>query len=251
MSDPLVDALTDAGALAVLGTDTGVGKTLVTAGLTGTLRDAGVDAVAVKPCQTGHPPDDDAEYVREMCGTDAASTCLRRLGPALAPAVAARESGVDLSYDAIREGCVRALEDAEVGLLEGIGGLRVPLADGRDVIDLVADLSLPALIVARSGLGTLNHTALTVETLERRDVSVAGVVLNEYEGASLAERTNPGVIAAENGTPVATLPPLDAGDPAAVIESVATNVRNVWANPPDSVGTKPGETPGTCDTTEP
>ena len=101
------------------------------------------------------------------------------------------------------------------------GGLRVPLADGREVVDLVADLGVPAVVVSRSGLGTLNHTALTVEALERRDVEVRGVVLNEYEGATRAERTNPSVMERQTGHDVATLPPADLADPAAAVDLVA------------------------------
>jgi dethiobiotin synthetase len=208
------------GGFAVVGTDTGVGKTVVTAGLVGALRNDGVDARAIKPCQTGYPPDDDAGFVAEACGTEDAGTCLRRLEPPLAPAVAARRTGTPLSYDSILEDCRTALSETECGVVEGIGGLRVPLADGQEVIDLVADLGLPALVVARSGLGTLNHTTLTVEALRRRDVPVRGVVLNEYAGDSVAERTNPGVLESMNGCRIATVPPLDLSDPAAAVDAV-------------------------------
>ena len=205
---------------AVVGTDTGVGKTVVTAGLVGALRADGEDARAVKPCQTGYPPDDDAGVVAEACGTDAAATCLRRLEPALAPTVAAREAGVDLSYDELLDGCRDALSGAERGVVEGIGGLRVPLAGDREVIDLVADLDLPAVVVARSGLGTINHTTLTVVALRSRDVPVLGVVLNEYDGATVAERTNPGVVADLADVTVETLPPLDLSDPAGAVAGI-------------------------------
>ncbi|WP_254830879.1 dethiobiotin synthase [Haloglomus salinum] len=220
--------------IAVLGTDTGIGKTVVTAGLVGRLRGEGVDAVGVKPCQTGHPPDDDAGFVREACDDEAAGACGRYLGPALAPAVAADEADEELTYREIRDFCATELAAAEVGVLEGIGGLRVPLAEGREVVDLVADLGLPAVVVSRSGLGTLNHTALTVEALERRDVPVRGVVLNEYEGASVAERTNPEVLAEMTGHEVATLPPTDLSNPAAAIDLVADLPRYVDIASPDA-----------------
>ncbi|QPV62974.1 dethiobiotin synthase [Halosimplex litoreum] len=209
-TEPSAECVSD---FAVVGTDTGVGKTVVTTGLVGWLRAVGVDARAVKPAQTGYPPDDDAGYVAEACETDDAATCLERLEPALAPAVAADRAGVDLSYESIRDGCARELADAAVGVVEGIGGLRVPLADDREVVDLVADLSVPVLVVTRSGLGTLNHTALTVEALERRGCTVEGIVCNEYEGTSVAERTNPDVLAEMTGCPVWTLPPLALEDP--------------------------------------
>lgn len=205
---------------AVVGTDTGVGKTVLTAGLTGWLRDEGRDARAVKPAQTGHPPDDDAGFVAEACGTSAAATCLRFLEPPLAPRVAAAETGVELDYDALLADVRSALDGADPGLVEGIGGLRVPLTGEREVADLVADLGSPAVVVARSGLGTLNHSALTVEALERRDVPVHAVVLNEYEGASAAERTNPAELARMVDRPVHPLPPLDLEHPAGAVTGV-------------------------------
>lgn len=209
---------------AVVGTGTSVGKTVVTAGIVGWLRDDGHDARVIKPCQTGWPPDDDAAFVAEVCGTGAASTCLRRLEPALAPEVAAAEAGVDLSYEEILRGCDTALAESEVGVVEGIGGVRVPLADGREVIDLVTDLDLPTVVVSRSGLGTLNHTALTVEALRNRDVAVRGVVLNEYEGATVAERTNPAAMAEMNDLEVATVPPMDLSNPSRAITGIRTNL---------------------------
>lgn len=207
-------------AFAVVGTDTGIGKTVVTAGLVGWLRESGVDAVGVKPAQTGYPPDDDAGFVASACGDDEAATCVDRLEPPLAPRVAAEREGVDLKYEAIREGVLTALEGREVGVVEGIGGLRVPLAGDREVIDLVADLGLPAVLVARSGLGTLNHTALSVEALRRRSIPVASVVLNEYEGDSVAERTNPGELRRMTDLPVHLVPRADLVDPPDAVDLI-------------------------------
>jgi len=221
VSEGEIGSVTD---FAVVGTDTGVGKTVVTAGLVGWLRDDDVDARAIKPCQTGYPPDDDAGFVAEACGSDEAATCLRRLKPALAPAVAADVADAELSYDDILSGVRNVLEEPGPTVVEGIGGLRVPLADGREVLDLVADLGLPALVVGRSGLGTLNHTGLTVDSLRARSVPVRGIVLNEYEGASVAERTNPAVLERLTDSPVWTLPPLDVEEPSAAVAGVAEHL---------------------------
>lgn len=207
-------------AFAVVGTDTGVGKTVVTAGLVGWLREEGVGARAVKPVQTGYPPDDDAGFVKAACGTDDAAVCIERLEPALAPRVAAERAGVSLSYPTIREECERALAASEVGVLEGIGGLRVPLAGDREVVDLVADCDLPVVVVARSGLGTLNHTALTVEALAARGIAVHAIVLNEYAAETVAERTNPAEIERMTGVSVHTLPPLALATPADAVRGV-------------------------------
>lgn len=204
---------------AVVGTDTGVGKTVVTAGMVGWLREAGQDARAVKPAQTGYPPDDDAAFVARACGTEAASTCLERLEPPLAPAVAAAREGVELSYEAILAGCEDVLDGDGVGVVEGIGGLRVPLAGDREVVDLIGALDIPAVVVSRSGLGTLNHTALTVEALRHRAVPVHGIILNRYEPATVAAETNPAVVADMTDLPVWTLPEIEVEPPASVVET--------------------------------
>lgn len=205
------------GHLAVVGTDTGIGKTVVTAGLVANLRDQGKEARAIKPAQTGYPEDDDAGYVQEICGGDAA-TKLRTYGEPLAPAVAARRADETLAFDDLVADTEAALAEAEIGVVEGAGGLRVPLSTNpeREIVDLVEALDLPALVVARSGLGTLNHTALTVEALRRREIPVLGVALNQYEGDGVAERTNPAELERMCDCEVQTLPVIDPDDPEAV-----------------------------------
>ncbi|ELY46012.1 dethiobiotin synthase [Natronorubrum tibetense] len=205
---------------AIVGTGTGIGKTVVTAGLTRWLREQGVDARAIKPAQTGYPPDDDAGFVAEACGEDEAATCPRYLEPALAPRVAAAEAGETLTYDSILSACEDAIADTSHPIVEGIGGLRVPLAEDREVIDLVADLEATAVVVTRSGLGTLNHTALSVEALERRGIDITGIVCNEYAGETVAERTNPAELERMTGYDVETVAPLDGETPRALATGV-------------------------------
>ncbi|EMA55010.1 dethiobiotin synthase [Halococcus thailandensis] len=210
--------------LFVLGTGTDVGKTVITAGLVGWLRDRGRDAVGIKPVQTGYPPDDDVGFVTEATNSEDAGVCLRYLEPALAPAVAADVEDTDLSYNEILQGCRHKLKAANPGVVEGIGGLRVPLAEEMEVIDLAADLGLPMFVVARSGLGTLNHSALTVEALERRGLDVWGVVLNDYAGETLAERTNTNVLESMIDPPVYTMPALDLVTPDEAVTAVRENL---------------------------
>ena len=207
--------------IAIVGTGTGIGKTVVTAGITRRLRERGVDARTIKPAQTGYPPDDDAGFVAEACGDPDAAVCPRYLEPALAPRVAAEVADEELSYEEIRTACEDAIAATERPIVEGIGGLRVPLAGDREVIDLVADLEATAVVVTRSGLGTLNHTALSIEALERRGVAIAGIVCNEYAGATVAERTNPDELERMTGYDVETVPPLDGESPAALAAGVA------------------------------
>jgi dethiobiotin synthetase len=204
--------------IAVVGTDTGVGKTVVTAGLVAHLRSEGRDARAIKPVQTGYPEDDDAAYVERICGDETAASRLRTFAEPLAPAVAARRNDESISFDDLVADVRRELERTEIGVVEGAGGLRVPLSTEpeREIVDLVAALDAPALVVARSELGTLNHTTLTVRALRDRDVPVAGVALNQYRGESVAERTNPAELERLCSCRVRTLPALDPADPASV-----------------------------------
>lgn len=167
----------------VTGTDTGVGKTFVAA----LLCRAATDATYVKPVQTGLADDDaDAAVVARLAGVPT------RQGPgfdeALAPAVAARRGGASVSRGQLLD-TFRGL-DLVVG--EGAGGLLVELGtDGTTLADLAADLELPLIVVARPGLGTLNHTRLTCEAAWARGLRIRGIVVNHYpQRPDIAEQTN-------------------------------------------------------------
>ncbi len=195
--------------VAVLGTDTGVGKTIITAGLVGALRRAGHDARAVKPAQTGYPPDDDAGTVVSICEDSAAAHCCRYLDEPLAPAIAAERSDASLSFDAMFADVTDALDSTAIGILEGVGGVRVPLTAESELLDLVSAVECPAIVVSRPALGTLNHTALTVAALQRRAIPVLGVVLNQFTGDTVAERTNPDALRSMIDCPISTFPPVE------------------------------------------
>ncbi len=224
--------------LAVVGTDTGIGKTVVTAALVARLREQhngdGDPPRAIKPAQTGYPGDDDAGYVRWVCGEESAAVRLRTREDPLAPAVAARQAGDPIDYRDLLADTRAAM--ATGGVVEAAGGLRVPLSNEpyREIVDLVVDLGVPALVVARSGLGTLNHTALTVEALRRRGVPVAGVVLNRYTGGSVAERTNPDELERMCDCPVDTLPERSLDSPGDVRALADHLPERIW--PPPSGG---------------
>jgi dethiobiotin synthetase len=177
----------------VTGTDTGVGKTVVSAAIAATWRDAGRDVVYVKPVQSGAADgDDDAADVSALAGVPTVVGPV--IGPSLAPGVAARLAGEDLLGDEL----ARVVRDAEEAhpdawmVVEGAGGLLVELgSDGTTCADLAATLGLPVVVVSRPGLGTLNHTALTLAELDRRGLSIAGVIVSGYpDDPDLAMRTN-------------------------------------------------------------
>lgn len=168
--------------LFVTATDTGVGKTEVACAILSSVRARGLDAIGMKPAQSGLLAGEpsDAERLLAACGgaEPLEAICPYSLGPPLAPAVAARVEGRELSFARV-VAAARALAERHAAVVvEGAGGLLVPLTERESYADLAAALGLPVLVVARAGLGTVNHTALTVEALRRRALPIAGIVLN-------------------------------------------------------------------------
>jgi dethiobiotin synthetase len=168
--------------LFVTATDTGVGKTEVACALLRAARAAGIDAVGMKPAQSGATAGEpsDAERLRDACGRvePLEAICPYALRAPLAPAVAARLEGIEISLSSVVD-AARALAARHAAVLvEGAGGLLVPLTERESYADLAGALGVPVLVVARAGLGTVNHTALTVEALRRRRLPIAGIVLN-------------------------------------------------------------------------
>lgn len=168
--------------LAVAGTDTEVGKTVVTAGLAALARAADWRVAVVKPVQTGVSSDEpgDLEEIRRLSAVDDLLE-LARLADPLAPGTAARRAGVDLPSIAEASARIRELADRDLVLVEGAGGLLVELDhDGGTLADLAAELSAPVLVVTRAGLGALNASALTCEALRHRELECLGVVIGAW-----------------------------------------------------------------------
>ena len=179
----------------VTGTDTGVGKTVVAAGLVAWLRARGVKALGWKPVESGTRETgraEDAELLRDAAGLRTALPVVYPLGEPLAPVVAARRSGVAIVPAVLDVALAAASTDMEVVVVEGVGGALVEVAEGLMVADLPSRWDLDVLVVAANRLGVLSHTLLTVEAVRRRGGRVLGVVLNTLHGdpPDLAERTN-------------------------------------------------------------
>lgn len=179
--------------VAVTGTDTEVGKTVATAALAAAALARGERVAVVKPAQTGVRPDEpgDLAEVRRLAG-DVATFEGVRLPEALAPDAAARRAGVTLpSLEDQRALVARAREAADRVLVEGAGGVLVRVGADYTLLDLLAPLDAGWVVVARSGLGTLNHTQLTVEALRARDQQVLGVVVGSWPAEpGIAEQEN-------------------------------------------------------------
>ncbi len=207
--------------LFVTGTDTGVGKTRVVAAIARRLRAEGRRPAVLKPVASSSAIGEGGASISEdtailRAALDDASIPPERITPIalpgdLAPSVAARLSGRVLRHSEVMARTFEALDwwadRCDGVVVEGVGGFLCPLAEDSTVADLAIALDFPVLIVARRGLGTLNHTMLTVEAVLRRGLRVAGVVLNGSEPVTNAEsdRTNPGELARRLGAEVPIL----------------------------------------------
>ncbi len=175
--------------LFVTGTDTGVGKTVVCAALAAALRHAGVRVRALKPVASGCAPGtsgDDAALLSLADGHPAEAAVA--LQAPLSPHLAAHAEGVSLTLPALLE-WIR-LREAEVTLVEGVGGWAVPLGAGCRISDLALAFGAPVLVVARNRLGVLNHALLTVEAVLRSGLPLAGIVLTPPELDDIATSHN-------------------------------------------------------------
>ncbi len=196
----------------ITGTDTGVGKTVATATLALLYRRAGVNAGVMKPVETGVDPlcdssaASDARFLLEVAES---GDLLEEVSPyryktPASPLFATRvEGGPELEPGRLIQAFETLAGRHEVMLVEGIGGILTPLAPGFRVIDLAARLALPLIVVARTGLGTLNHTLLTLEAAKAAGLSVAGVLFNRQDEGpeSALTQANPGIIEEFSGIP--------------------------------------------------
>lgn len=202
--------------LLVTGTSTDVGKTVVTAALASLAVQSGKSVAVLKPAQTGVDVDGagDLAEIERLTGGGVTLVELARYPEPLAPDTAARRSGLPLLAldDVVR--VARDLDTThDLTLIEGAGGLLVRLGvDGFTARDLAAALGAPVVLVVASGLGTLNHTALTVEALGAVGVECAGLVIGSWpQQPDLAERCNREDLVSVSGVPLLGLMPAGSG----------------------------------------
>lgn len=172
--------------LFITGTDTGVGKTWIAAALAAALRGRGRSVGVWKPVQSGCMLGDteaDSYVLRRVSGVDDAESAICPLSfeAPLTPMLAARLEGKSIDLDDLVAAGRLLFEKYESVFVEGAGGLAVPLTERHLVVDLAAHLQLPLLIVARPGLGTINHSLLTVDYARRHGLTVAGIIFNGYK----------------------------------------------------------------------
>lgn len=226
--------------LFITGTDTGVGKTVIAGAIAQWFARRGAQVAVCKPIATGcaHRREglvsEDAEFLAS-CADSRHSLeliCPQRYVEPLAPAVAAERADEPIDWQTIDLSIQQMCVGSSVMIVEGVGGVAVPLDAQTTVLNLANWLQLPAIVVARPGLGTINHTLLTVAALRAAGVEVAGVVINRYpaENAGIAEETNSDAIERWSNVPVLCLVPDEPVQRASIPVEVASAVDTVdWS----------------------
>lgn len=204
--------------LFITGTDTSVGKTLITGGIAAVLRKQGLKVGVFKPIASGCRDEgilisDDTEFLA-MCAD--AEYSLSVISPVTyktpaAPITCIQVEGRAIDYEEIVSAYNYLCENTDVVLVEGIGGAMVPIDEEHSVLDLAVQFNLPTVIVARPNLGTINHSLLTIEAVRQAGLSVAGLVISGYNAfeADTAEETSPDVICDFSGTNLLSIVPYD------------------------------------------
>ncbi len=216
----------------VSGTDTGVGKTVVACALVRGLRAAGLDVGVMKPVETGVGPDGpiDASALRDaaQASESLVEICPIQLPLPAAPEAAAAAARREIGIDEIKRAYRRLATRHEVVIVEGAGGLLVPLSQGFDMSDLAARLDLPVLLVARASLGTINHTRLAVEACASRGLELLGVVISYAAGEnSDADEANLALLLRDLGDRLlGVIDPLAPGETAALDDASLAAVRS-------------------------
>jgi dethiobiotin synthetase len=211
----------------IIGTDTGVGKTVIAAALIRTIGFLGLRVCGMKPIETGclksefrvHPPTaeefrvkervllpSDGMFLKKMAGMDDSIDLVTpiRLANPLAPFPASEIEDTPVDIEKIKKAYAELSKKYEAIVVEGIGGLLVPIKKDYFVLDLARDFGLPIIIVSRPGLGTINHTMLTVNYAIKEGLPVAGIIINYSlpPDSTLAEKTNPEVIKQISPVPI-------------------------------------------------
>jgi dethiobiotin synthetase len=209
---------------------------VVAAAIVARLRVRGITVRALKPLITGldDPPDPDwppdHELLARVSGAAAQDTILAGYGPAVSPHLAIELAGSEPpTLASLAAGIRGAAVPGGLLVVEGVGGLLVPLAPDLDVRDLAAALGLPVVVVARPGLGTINHTLLTLEAARRADLRVAGVVLTPWPAQpDVMQRSNRETIARLGAVEVATMGQVAEAQPRALAAAGAQLPLSRW-----------------------
>lgn len=170
------------------GTDTEIGKTFITCALLHRARLDGLKAVGLKPIAAGTDAaglNDDVEAIRAASNVELPRQIINPwcFEPAIAPHIAAEEAGVRIEFGPIKASCDAARQQADLVIVEGVGGFCVPLGVDRNTADLAVDLGLPVILVVGMRLGCISHALLTAEAIAARSLKLVGWVANRIDPA--------------------------------------------------------------------
>ncbi|TES47324.1 ATP-dependent dethiobiotin synthetase BioD [Halalkalibacterium halodurans] len=198
----------------VTGTDTGVGKTIISSGLAAVLKENGIDVGVFKPMLSGvarEDPESDTSLLKELSKTSLSHEEITpfQFAEPLAPYVAGLQEGRSVQLADVLSHWNVIYGKHEFFIVEGAGGISVPLGPDFLVSHLIKALELPLVIVARPNLGTINHTFLTVQYAKQMGLEIAGIVINGMGGSpDLAEQTNPSMIEEMCQVPILGITPM-------------------------------------------
>ena len=191
----------------ITGTDTGVGKTVVTAGLLSLFRKYRLDVGVMKPIETGVTREtlSDAEFLIKTAGTDdsLADVSPVRFKTPASPLQASRIEKRPIDIKLIRQKFQHLADKHEYMLVEGVGGILAPITEKYLVIDLIRELRLPLIVVCRHALGTINHTLLTLKTAQAEGITIRGVIFNQTTPKNSAiEKVQPALVSELTEVPI-------------------------------------------------
>lgn len=217
----------------ITGTDTGIGKTVVAAAIARVLKERGINVGIMKPVTSGCSErdgklfSDDAALLRWAAGLpfdeDTEPYCLKA---PIAPSMAAEKEGVRIDFSLIKSAYDRLASQHDFMIIEGAGGLMVPLAGGLLIADLITQLKVPALVVTRPNLGTVNHTLLTCFTARQLGIETRGFIINRYpDRPGEAEEYAPHLLDSLAGVPLlGVLPEVESFDREDQVEELADHL---------------------------
>lgn len=188
----------------ITGTDTGIGKTYITLLLAKYFISQGINIGIMKPIACGPQKENDALYLKKHLKLSDPFELINpiRLKLPLAPYASAIETKSKIDLKLIFRAYKKLQSLHKLILVEGVGGVLVPITKSYFVADMIKDFGLPTIIVARAGLGTINHTLLTIEALKKRKVSIFGIIMNGFKDKELSEKTNVKIIEELSKIPV-------------------------------------------------
>lgn len=186
----------------ITATDTEAGKTFITAGLAAAARDMGRNVGIMKPISCGGM--DDALYFKKMVGLADPIDLINpvQFKQPLSPYAASKTEKVKIDVQKIKSIFRSLVKFCDITFVEGIGGALCPITKRYFVADMIKDLNIPAVIISRAGLGTINHTLMTVNSFRKRNIRIAGIIMNGFDDSEPSQRSNAHIIEEISGVPV-------------------------------------------------